>query len=411
MGTLEYVTSTVLSDYVEELTFYSDPTPAVTASTRLLRRVRAEQLDEVHAQVSAAKFYRLGFRSPTAWLATTTRDSVGQCKLTLHLAARIQSMPVIKATFARGDLAESALRLLAEAWNDTVAEAFGRDEQMLCGWATSLSHNDFKMVLDTWRLHADPDREERTKQEQYDSRALHLSALLDGVGRLDGTLDPEGLALVREAIRALSLPCEGETRTAAQRRADALVSMAKMALTHMEPVAGKKRRKPKVVATTDADDLANNTGGGTVETDHDRIVVPPDAVRRISCDCSVHRMIMSQPSTILDYGRAERTVSDSLFDVLTLRDHGCRWSGCGMPASACDAHHATHWADGGETEPDNLALVCWHHHHFLHEQHWSIQPLGGGHFISIDPHGGQHSMRPPMIGLAPPTELPLPLSA
>lgn len=403
--------STVLSDCVEELTFYADPTPAVTASTRLLRQVRAEQLEQVHGQVSAAKFYRLGFRSPTDWLATTTRDSVGQCKNTLHLASRIQVMPIIKTTFAAGDLAESALRLLAEAWNETVAEAFARDEQMLCGWATSLSHQDFKMVLDTWRLHADPDREERTKQEQYDARALHLSALLDGMGRLDGTLDPEGLALVREAIRALSIPCEGETRSAAQRRADALVSMAKIALTHIEPVAGKKRRKPKVVITSDAHDLAEETGGGAVETDHDRAVITPEAVRRHACDCSVHRMIMNQPSTILDYGRAERTVSDSLFDVLALRDHGCRWDGCGMPASACDAHHVVHWADGGETEPDNLALVCWHHHHFLHEQHWSIQPLGGGHFISIDPHGGHHPMRPPSVGLAPRWELPLRHSA
>ena len=405
------MTSTVLSDCVEELTFYSDPTPAVTTSTRLLRRARAEQLDEIHAQVGAAKFYRLGFRSPTDWLATSTRDSIGQCKITLHLAARIQVMPVVKAAFTIGDLAESALRLLAAAWNETVADTFERDEELLCQWATSLSHDDFKMVLDTWRLRADPDREERTKQEQFDSRALHLSALLDGVGRLDGTLDPEGLVLVREAIRALSLPCDGETRTAAQRRADALVSMAKIALTHLEPIAGKKRRRPKVVATTDADDLADATEGGTIESDHDRIVVPAESIRRISCDCSVHRLITGPQSTILDYGRAERTVSDSLFDVLTLRDHGCRWDGCGMPASACDAHHVVHWADGGETEPDNLALVCWHHHHFLHEQHWSIQPLGGGHFISIDPHGGQHPMRPPTVGLAPPAEPSLPLSA
>jgi hypothetical protein len=57
--------------------------------------------------------------------------------------------------------------------------------------------------------------------------------------------------------------------------------------------------------------------------------------------------------------------------------------------------------DDGDTEPDNLPLVCWHHHHWLHEQHWSIEPLGGGHFILIDPDGGRHPMRPPMIGAAP----------
>jgi hypothetical protein len=64
--------STVLTAGVEELMFSSDNTPADTASTRLFRRARSEQLDEVHAQVGAAWFHRLGFRSPTDWLATTT---------------------------------------------------------------------------------------------------------------------------------------------------------------------------------------------------------------------------------------------------------------------------------------------------------------------------------------------------
>ena len=171
---------------------------------------------------------------------------------------------------------------------------------------------------------------------------------------------------------------------------------------------GRKRRKPKVVATIDYDDLVASTGGGSVETDLDRTVVPAETIRRIACDASVHRLVTGPQSTILDYGRSQRVVSDSLFDVLALRDHGCRFAGCTTPASGCDAHHAVHWLDGGETEPDNLPLVCWHHHHWLHEQHWSIEPLGGGHFILIDPDGGAHPMRPPTIGAAPTQQLTLP---
>ncbi|MGB5757457.1 MAG: hypothetical protein WBM50_11115, partial [Acidimicrobiales bacterium] len=37
---------------------------------------------------------------------------------------------------------------------------------------------------------------------------------------------------------------------------------------------------------------------------------------------------------------------------------------------SCDAHHATHGLDHGTTDPDNLVLLCWFHHHLLHEQHW-----------------------------------------
>ncbi len=392
---------------VAELSRYHAPTPDVAASTRLVRQARAAQLDEVGAAVDAGSFFSLGFRSPTDWLATTTREGVGACRVTLHLADRIRKMPVVRQAFGAGDLAESSLRLLADAWHVDVADVFARDEEMLCRWATTLCHKDFKFVLDTWRLHADPDRAERTVEERYDSRSLHLSAMLDGMGRLDGTLDPEGFALVREAVRALSQRSEDDTRTAAQRRADGLVTMARIALEQVEPVPGRKRRKPKVVATISYTDLVASTGGGSLETDLDRAVVPVEAIRRVACDSTVHRLVTGPQSAILDYGRSQRVVSDSLFDVLALRDHGCRFAGCTTPASGCDAHHAVHWLDLGQTEPDNLALVCWHHHHWLHEQHWRIEPLGGGHFILIDPHGGAHTMRPPMIGAAPTHQLTL----
>lgn len=247
----------VFAECVEEMAERADPTPAVDAATHSMRRLRAEQLDEVDAVVNGGSFYARGFRSPTDWLMVTTNEGVGSCKLTLHLADRIQRMPIVKATFASGVLAESSLRLLAGAWCESVAAVFARDEQMLCEWATSMPHADFKLVLDTWRMHADPDREAATAQEQFDSRALHLSQLLDGVAVIDGKLDSEGFALLREAIRLYAQPAEGETRSAAQRRADALVTIARMAIENHVAVPGKKRRKPKVVATASYDDLTS----------------------------------------------------------------------------------------------------------------------------------------------------------
>jgi hypothetical protein len=270
-----------------------------------------------------------------------------------------------------------------------------------------LPHRDFKLVLDTWRMHADPNREELTAEDRFDSRALHLSTMLDGVGRLDGTLDPEGLALVREAIRALSRPTDGEMRTAAQRRADGLVEMARLAITHLEPEPGGHRRKPKVIATIAYDDLVAATSGGVIDTDTDTVVVPAEAIRRMACDCGVHRHVTNPNGSVLDYGRRQRTVPDPLFDTLMIRDHGCRWPGCAIPAGSCDAHHAVHWLDHGETEPDNLVLLCWFHHHLLHEQRWRIEPLGAGHFAINSPpahpqHGKTQLLRPPQVGLSLP---------
>lgn len=371
-------------------------------ATVAVRRSRAVQLDAVHAVVESGRWHIHGFRSPHAWLTSTTGESPGAVRATLHLADRIQRMPIVKERFADGLLAESALRLLADAWHVDIADAFARDEEMLTGWAMTLAHRDFKMVLQTWRLHADPDGAERTAQEQFESRSLHLSELLDGMGRLDGLLDPEGLRIVQEAIRALAQRADDDERTAAQRRADALVAMAKQALAEFEPTLGAKRSRPKVVTTIAYDDLVAATNGGTLDTNAGRTTLTAQAVRRIACDAGIHRLITGPDSTILDYGRQTRTVSDTQFDVLALRDHGCRILGCPIPPGGCDAHHSIHWADDGNTDLDDLVLVCWYHHHWLHEQHWSIQPLGAGHFILLDPEGNTHPLGPPLIGLALP---------
>ncbi len=153
-------------------------------------------------------------------------------------------------------------------------------------------------------------------------------------------------------------------------------------------------------------DLVSGEGAGTIDTGSGRIVVGAETIRRLCCDAGFHRLVYAADGTILDYGRQTRTISDPLFDVLAARDHGCRIIGCPVPSGGCDAHHADHWADDGETEPDNLPLLCWFHHHLVHEQHWSIKPLGAGHFLLIDPDGGEHEMRPPMIAAALPQLLP-----
>ncbi|WP_420451424.1 DUF222 domain-containing protein [Ilumatobacter sp.] len=381
------------------------PTPEVTETTRALRRVRAAQLDEVRSAVESGRCFQHGYRSPADWLASTTNEAIGHCRVTIRLADRIQHLPIVKDAFSRGDLAEGSLRLLCDAWDPTVAITFARDEAMLCRWATTLPHREVKMLLDTWRMHADPDREERAARERYDRRELHLSPMLDGMGRIDGTLDPEGFALVREAVRSLShRATDDDDRSAPQRRADALVTMAKMAITSTEanPAPGRSRRAPKVLATIGYDTLASGIGGGVIDTNDDRVVVPAEAIRRMACDAGIHRYVTDTAGTVIDHGRSRRTVGDLQFDRLVVRDHGCRVAGCTTPAAGCEAHHAVHWVDGGPTTDDNLILLCWHHHHVLHEHRWRLEPHGAGHFTLRDENGTERTLRPPLVGLALP---------
>ena len=65
-------------------------------------------------------------------------------------------------------------------------------------------------------------------------------------------------------------------------------------------------------------------------------------------------------------GRATRVIPDRLRRLLELRDRGCTHPGCQIPARWCDAHHITHWADGGTTDSANLRLLCRRHHTDAH---------------------------------------------
>jgi hypothetical protein len=70
--------------------------------------------------------------------------------------------------------------------------------------------------------------------------------------------------------------------------------------------------------------------------------------------------------------RKQRTVSASLKRMLLARDRGCTFPGCQRKRHV-DAHHIHHWADGGETAPGNLTLLCTQHHRLLHEGSFAIK--------------------------------------
>ena len=54
---------------------------------------------------------------------------------------------------------------------------------------------------------------------------------------------------------------------------------------------------------------------------------------------------------------------------------------------SCDAHHVTHWADGGETKVGNLILLCRVHHRAVHEDGYGVEGDEAGVLHFRDPWG------------------------
>ena len=72
--------------------------------------------------------------------------------------------------------------------------------------------------------------------------------------------------------------------------------------------------------------------------------------------------------------------------------------GCDQPASACEVHHVTHLADGGNTSVDGCALYCFFHHHVaIHQWGWTVALHPDGTTTARSPDGTKvfHSHGPP----------------
>jgi hypothetical protein len=119
--------------------------------------------------------------------------------------------------------------------------------------------------------------------------------------------------------------------------------------------------------------------------------IPAAAARRIACHAGIQRVILDPTGAVLDVGREYRTVTPAQFIALTARDGGCAFPGCTRNPSWCIAHHIIHWIDGGETNLDNLVLLCQYHHTTFHHHGWDVETAADRHpnFYPppwIDPH-------------------------
>jgi hypothetical protein len=99
---------------------------------------------------------------------------------------------------------------------------------------------------------------------------------------------------------------------------------------------------------------------------HEGPNIATETARRMSCDACVCGVLMRDNLEILDLGRTQRLPNRAQRRALMVRDGGCRFPGC-TERRYVEAHHVQHWIDGGPTDLANLVLLCWLHHHVVHE--------------------------------------------
>ncbi len=339
---------------------YSTPT-----STQSPNEILADNISKLAAHIHAATYRflimvrefdqreawaEMGARSCAHWLNWRCGINVHTAREKLRVAHALAKLEKISAAFERGELSYSKVRAVTRIAN--------RDNESillniaLSGTAAQLD----RLVRCEQRTNRDDQVEART-QTAFEQREFGWRTDEDGSVIFFGRLPAELAERVIGAINATSEHVPAETSPSAKsRRADALVAMADQGCQGYEVTlhvpAGTSTR-------TNSLELS-----GTI---------PAEAAKRLCCDAAIVPVTEDERGNVLDIGRRTRKIPGAIRRALDIRDKStCRFPGC-THTNFLQGHHTKHWAHGGKTCLDNLVLLCWHHHHLMHEGGYSCR--------------------------------------
>jgi hypothetical protein len=277
-----------------------------------------------------------------------------------HVACHEQTAKALDA----GDITAAHAEMAAQAAKHR-EDHYPEHEDVILDAARALPPAEFRLVMRHWQQCVDSIADHDTATKHIDGNYLDIASTFEGVGHLDGRLDPVSTKGIMDVLDAMEPPDPtngpNPPRTLSQRRAAALLRL----------VFGDRAPATVIDVTIDGDSLA-----GRPSTDLTRTCceikghgpVSPALVRTLACDAAISRVIMRPDSEVLDLGRRTRLVTPALRRSLELRDRGCIEPGCTAPAAWCDAHHIVHWTQHGPTGLDNLELRCRQHHLLQHRR-------------------------------------------
>ncbi len=312
------------------------------------------------------------FRGTAEWLSFECGVTPRTAREHVRVARRLADWPLIAERFADGFLSYSQVRALSRA--DAEEDEAALLRVALTSTAPALERH-------VRQLRSAPSADLDTANLVQERRFVKWFWKDDGALSFFGRLGPDaGQALVEAIETGVHLLGRGPAEPdqprppLGARRADALAELALSGaprthlILHADPEALACRAtgpEPR------AGDVCHLEGGPAI---------PSELARRLTCDCEIS-------INGLHRGRTTRVVSRKQRRALELRDgRVCAMPGCDR-SHGLQAHHIEPWALGGETNLDNLALFCHHHHRCFHEDGFTLRRCRNGTLLIRDRRG------------------------
>jgi hypothetical protein len=305
-----------------------------------------------------------GSLSIRSWLAANT--SLGRnINRIVSLGRKLRSLPVTQAAWLSGDLNGAQVAVIDDNVNSDHVAMFADHETELIPTLVNLSERDTTTVMNRWKTLAESIADKAPRE----AAGLHVNEVGD-TWRLDGEFTKDEGAIINDALKLANRPPDDDDlRTAAQRRAEDLTDICRFFIAN-HTNESLPRNRHIMAALVDVNTLMTDwVTGQTV----DGRQLCTRIMEEWLCDADIIRVVTAGRSRFLDIGRKTRLIPELMAFVLAIRDKGCRYPGCHRPGSWCQAHHVKHWRHGGETNLDNLVLLCGRHHHLIHQTGWHLQ--------------------------------------
>jgi hypothetical protein len=365
---------------------------------------RAAEIGVAVASLATSGSWGLdGSVSMAAWMRHHLRMSHSDASKWLREGRFLASYEPVLDAAVSGFLSAGQVAALARAVTPATTELFAEHAADLVATIAPLPVVDAQTVCGAWRTHAEALVE--TPEPKVPDRSWNTSSLDDGTMLGTFVLDPNGAALLTQALGAAKQFAKGDERTVSQRDADAFVDIISFFLANQD-WNGTPRHRPHVeLHLHEETDPTSQIGLRGFNLNGVNLYLKAHAFtsrgKQLSeavtlqhlCDCVIHR-VMHRGSAVMDFGRSTRTIPHNLFRATACRDGGCRFPGCDRPVAWTQGHHIWHWEHGGPTKLSNLILLCTKHHGIVHSGQWSIKLEPDGEAIFTKPNGLVRTSKP-----------------
>ena len=322
-----------------------------------------------------------GAKTIEDWVAWRCGVTSGDARHHVRIARRLKELPAIFAAFRRGELSYWQVRAMAPVATPEIEETLLTMARYTTATQLQRLARAYKSCLDRIEL--------ELANQRHAGRKLAYHFDDDGFLVLYGKLEPDQGAVLVAALEAAEEaleaevpddPAAAEPTSYEQRRADALVEVARAALAAPDDA---RAALPSALIHVDVPALIDGSGGRCELADGP--VLASETARRLTCDAEIQALYEGD-GEVRDVGRKKRTVPPRMRKALEQRDLSCVFPGCARK-KFCHGHHIVHWTHHGKTKLVNLALLCPFHHRLVHEGGYSMRVEADGSFTFVTPAG------------------------